>query len=89
MKMAMTMTSSFLPVSKCRESKADYHVITVKKSAKQDSSTYLMQVPIPNFNSIVENLHGLKIATDDEAKSMMQCGELQWNVGTTILFNHY
>jgi len=45
---------------------------------------------IPNFNSIVENLRGLKIATDDEAKSMMQYGELQWNVGTIILlFNHY
>ena len=76
-------------VSKCLEPKPDNHVVPVKKSKKQDSSTYLMQVPIPNFNSIVENLRGLKIATDDEAKSMMQYGELQWNVGTTILFHHY
>ncbi len=44
---------------------------------KLDSPTHEMKGQYPNFNSIVENVVGLKIATDDEGYAMMQYGELQ------------
>ena len=53
----------------------DNHIVTVQKSAKLESSTHVVPGQEPNFNSIIGNVVGLNIATDEEAKVMMQYGE--------------